>query len=108
MTTELSKEISEKEIRIEVEPEEPAEDLDPRSYDFITDDIAVDLMNTHLITPVLLALNVVYPDEYPDTLPELSLEAVEGEVTEQEVANLLDEMKTVVGCPVAYCCLFLV
>ncbi|TCD69716.1 hypothetical protein EIP91_006483 [Steccherinum ochraceum] len=70
--TELSK-LSDKEIRIEVEPEEPAEHLDP----------------------LLLALNVVYPDEYPDVLPELSLEAVEGEVTDEEEANLLDGMRTV-------------
>jgi len=70
--TELSK-LSEKEIRIEVEPEEPAEDLDP----------------------LLLALNVVYPEEYPDALPELSLEATEGEITDKEVVDLLDGMRTV-------------
>ncbi|KAH8099491.1 RWD-domain-containing protein [Cristinia sonorae] len=70
--TELSK-LSEKEIRIDVEPEEPAEDLEP----------------------LLLALNVVYPDEYPDVLPELSLEATEGELTDEEMAGLLKGMKTV-------------
>jgi len=38
---------------------------------------------------------VQYPDDYPDVLPDLSLEAVEGSVEEDEVEQLLDELRTV-------------
>lgn len=45
-----------------------------------------------------LALDVHYNDDYPEALPDLSLEAVEGDVTEDEIDELLQSMKTVVRC----------
>ena len=45
-----------------------------------------------------LALDVHYNDDYPETLPDLSLEPVEGDVTEDEIDELLQSMKTVVRC----------
>lgn len=94
ITTEPRKELSETEIRLEVEPEEPAEDVDPRACSFAW---GVRRIRSYMLPSiVLLALNVTYPDAYPDVLPELSLEAIEGEITDEEVSSLLDEMKTVV------------
>ncbi len=43
-----------------------------------------------------LTLDVKYPEEYPDALPELSLEIVDGELEEEELEQLLAEMHTVV------------
>ena len=43
-----------------------------------------------------LALDVRYPDGYPDTLPELSIEPTEGDIEEDEVEHLLGELKKVV------------
>ncbi|EKM55426.1 uncharacterized protein PHACADRAFT_195458 [Phanerochaete carnosa HHB-10118-sp] len=70
--TELSK-ISENEVRIEVEPEEVEEGIEP----------------------VKLTLDVRYPDNYPDTLPELSLEPLEGEVDDSEIEHLISELHKV-------------
>ncbi|KAF7793005.1 hypothetical protein EIP86_004110 [Pleurotus ostreatoroseus] len=70
--TELSK-LSENEIRIDVEPEDILEGDDK----------------------LKLTLDVKYSADYPDTLPELSLETVDGELEENEVDQLLTEMRTV-------------
>ena len=43
-----------------------------------------------------LTLDVRYPDDYPDALPELSIEAVEGEVDDGEIEHLLNELRSVV------------
>ena len=43
-----------------------------------------------------LALTVNYTEAYPDTAPELSLEAEEGEFDEDEGKQLLDALRTVV------------
>lgn len=67
--TELSK-ISDVEVRIEVEPEELEDGIEP----------------------VKLTLDVRYPDGYPDVLPELSLEPLEGEVDEREIQHLIEEL----------------
>lgn len=45
---------------------------------------------------VKLTLYVRYPDDYPDVLPELSIEAVEGEVDDGEIDHLLNELRSVV------------
>lgn len=45
---------------------------------------------------VKLTLDVRYPDDYPDVLPELSLEPVEGEVDDGEIDHLLGELRSVV------------
>lgn len=37
-----------------------------------------------------------YTDQYPDTLPSLSLEAVEGELDGGEIDELLAELRVVV------------
>ena len=46
---------------------------------------------------VKLVLHVVYPDEYPDTLPELSLYVLEGDLGDDEIERLITEMKTAVS-----------
>jgi hypothetical protein len=46
---------------------------------------------------VKLSLSIHYPEGYPDVLPELELEAVEGDVNEKEIEGLLDELKTSVS-----------
>lgn len=43
-----------------------------------------------------VTLNVHYGDEYPDILPTLTLEAVEGELEESEVDGLLTQLRAVV------------
>ncbi|KAI0695892.1 RWD-domain-containing protein [Cytidiella melzeri] len=70
--TELSK-ISERELRIEVEPEEAVDGHDE----------------------VKLTLDVRYPDEYPDVLPELQLEPAEGDFEDEELDRLREELQTV-------------
>lgn len=45
---------------------------------------------------VKLTLDVQYPDDYPDVLPELSLELTEGEVDDEEIEQLLGELRSVV------------
>ncbi|THH18140.1 hypothetical protein EW146_g2778 [Bondarzewia mesenterica] len=66
--------LSEREIKVDVEPE-----------DAIDGDKSL----------LKLALTVQYTNEYPDALPNLSLEADEGDLEESEVASLLDSMKAV-------------
>lgn len=68
--TELTK-ISDREIQIEVEPEEPIEN-------------APELKCT---------LNVTYPESYPDVLPDLVLEPSEGELEQGEMDSLVDQLK---------------
>jgi hypothetical protein len=45
---------------------------------------------------VKLTLRVHYTDEYPDCLPEMALQVVEGELDDQELQDLLHELHTVV------------
>ncbi|KAF9792396.1 hypothetical protein BJ322DRAFT_42744 [Thelephora terrestris] len=68
--TELTK-ISGTEIRIKVEPEEMQEGPDS----------------------IKLILNLKYPSGYPDTLPELDAEPLEGEIGEEELVGLLNGLK---------------
>ncbi|KZT11396.1 RWD-domain-containing protein [Laetiporus sulphureus 93-53] len=70
--TELTK-LSERSVRIDIEPEEPNESEDE----------------------LKLALEVQYTEGYPDVLPELSLEAVEGSIEDGEVDDLLDDLRRV-------------
>jgi hypothetical protein len=44
-----------------------------------------------------LSLTVYYTDDYPDVLPKLSLEPLEGEVDEEEINGLLDGAQAVVS-----------
>jgi len=46
---------------------------------------------------VKLTLRVHYADGYPETLPELSLDAVDGDVDDDEVTELLSELWAVVS-----------
>jgi hypothetical protein len=46
---------------------------------------------------VNLSLTVYYTDGYPDELPKLSLELLEGEIDEEEVNGLLDSAQAVVS-----------
>lgn len=48
------------------------------------------------IFAVQLTLHVLYPEQYPDTLPELSLESVDGDLEDDELTTLLGELRTVV------------
>ncbi|KIM87049.1 hypothetical protein PILCRDRAFT_95926 [Piloderma croceum F 1598] len=70
--TELSK-ISENVIEINVEPD----DIDDGTE------------------PLRLTLTVHYTDGYPDKLPDLSLEAIEGELEDDELESLLHELRTI-------------
>jgi hypothetical protein len=45
---------------------------------------------------VELTLRVHYTDDYPEELPELSLKAVDGELDDDEVTELLDKLRIVV------------
>ena len=45
---------------------------------------------------VKLVLEVHYTDDYPDTLPELSLEPLKGSIEEDEIENLLADLRRVV------------
>ena len=42
-------------------------------------------------------MTVYYTDGYPDELPKLSLELLEGEIDEEEINGLLDSAQTVVS-----------
>jgi len=53
------------------------------------------VLNT-FIHQVKLLLNVHFTDDYPDSLPEMTLEPVEGELTDEEEAALLEGMKSTV------------
>ncbi|OSD01612.1 RWD-domain-containing protein [Trametes coccinea BRFM310] len=70
--TELTK-LSEREIRITIEPDDPVDGVEP----------------------LALALDVEYTDGYPDSLPNFSLEATEGELDEAEIKHLHDELQKV-------------
>ncbi|KAH9946199.1 RWD-domain-containing protein [Epithele typhae] len=70
--TELTK-LSEREIRIDVEPDDPVEGVDE----------------------LALVFTVEYPEEYPDGLPNLSLDVEKGELDERDIQGLLDELRTV-------------
>ncbi|EJF65766.1 RWD-domain-containing protein [Dichomitus squalens] len=69
---ELTK-LSEREIQIDVEPDDPVDGIEELSLTF----------------------SVEYPDEYPDTLPKLSLEVQQGELDDAEISQLLDELQKV-------------
>lgn len=45
---------------------------------------------------VKLVLDVKYPDAYPDVLPELSINVLEGELDDDETSHLMKELQTVV------------
>lgn len=62
--------VSDDTIRIRVEPDDP-----------ITSQ------------PLITSLQVIYPPTYPDAVPDLTIEATEGELTQEETTELLDEMK---------------
>lgn len=61
-------------------------------YLVLTDGAALILLGT-----VRLALDVTYPDDYPDVLPELSLHALEGELKDGEVEQLLKDLQALVS-----------
>lgn len=42
---------------------------------------------------MITSLQVIYPPTYPDAVPDLTIEATEGELTQEETTELLDEMK---------------
>ncbi|PAV23711.1 RWD-domain-containing [Pyrrhoderma noxium] len=68
--TELTK-ISDREIEIEVEPEEPIENAQELKCTF----------------------RVTYPESYPDVLPEFALEPSEGELDTDELDSLMEQLK---------------
>ena len=53
-----------------------------------------------------LSLTVEYTDGYPDTLPLLSLEPIDGELDEAETAALIESMRAVVRPPQLFACRF--
>jgi hypothetical protein len=42
---------------------------------------------------VKLTLRVHYPEGYPDVLPDLTIEPVDGEFSEDELVSLIEDMK---------------
>lgn len=46
---------------------------------------------------VKLSLKVHYTEEYPDVLPELAMECVEGELGDAELTSLEEDLKAVVS-----------
>ncbi|KAK0483598.1 ubiquitin-conjugating enzyme/RWD-like protein [Armillaria novae-zelandiae] len=70
--TELTK-LSETDIQIDTEPDDIAEGAEP----------------------LKLSLRVHYGASYPDVLPDLSLEAVEGGLEDDEVAKLISELNDI-------------
>ncbi|KAF8504051.1 RWD-domain-containing protein [Hysterangium stoloniferum] len=70
--TELTK-FSDKEIHIIVEPDEQVDGLDE----------------------LRLLLKVKYPEGYPDNLPELTLDALDGALEEKESKELMVELQTI-------------
>jgi hypothetical protein len=46
--------------------------------------------------PVKITLKVHYTDDYPNTIPSLSLEPTETEFSEEEIDELLSELRNVV------------
>lgn len=51
---------------------------------------------------VKLTLSVHYTDDYPDTLPDVSIEAIEGDLGDDEIAGILSGLKSVVRFPAYY------
>jgi len=49
------------------------------------------------LSPVKLAMTVHYTDGYPDELPELSLQLIDGEVDEDDIRALLASAQVVVS-----------
>ena len=45
---------------------------------------------------VSLTFRVEYTDGYPDVLPKLSLEVEQGELEDEEISQLLEELRRVV------------
>jgi hypothetical protein len=45
---------------------------------------------------VKLTLTVHYTDGYPDELPDLSLDTIHGEVSEEARASLIDDLRAMV------------
>lgn len=50
-----------------------------------------------MYTLVKLSLRVVYPASYPDVLPELELEPIEGDLEPDETTKLTDQLRAVVS-----------
>ena len=50
----------------------------------------------HLVS---LTFRVEYTDGYPDVLPKLSLEVEQGELEDEEISQLLEELQRVVCAP---------
>ncbi|KAH8117414.1 RWD-domain-containing protein [Phellopilus nigrolimitatus] len=71
-STELTK-ISEREIQFDIEPEEPVEGGEE----------------------LKLTLKLVYPETYPDVLPEFTIEPTEGDLDAGERDSLIDQLNTV-------------
>ncbi|KAI0273608.1 RWD-domain-containing protein [Gloeopeniophorella convolvens] len=65
--------LSEKDIRIDIEPDNLEDGEEP----------------------IKLALTVHYTDNYPDALPDLSLEPIEGEADDDEIQSLLNSAKII-------------
>lgn len=49
------------------------------------------------IATVKIALEVHYTDDYPDALPDLAINTIEGSLRQEEVDELLNELRRVVG-----------
>jgi hypothetical protein len=51
---------------------------------------------SHNNVTVKLTLGVHYPDAYPNVVPDLTLEPVDGDFTEKELEYLVEDLKATV------------
>ena len=52
---------------------------------------------SNFLSPVRIALTVHYTDSYPDELPELSLQPIDGEADEDDIGDLIASAQAVVS-----------
>ncbi|GAA5953823.1 hypothetical protein JCM3765_000660 [Sporobolomyces pararoseus] len=76
---------------------EVLESIFPDELEVLSEDkisIRVEPENQSETNPYILNLVITYTPTYPDELPEMEIEAVEGELSEEEETFLLDGLKT--------------
>lgn len=80
-------------MQITVQPDAQESDLSEEQSAFIA---SMGLSADNKICQVVLQLDIVYPEDYPQILPEFSLTPIEGALKEQEITDLLASIRTVV------------
>lgn len=81
-------------MRLDVEPEDVVEGFETGTLHVL--EVCATCLCDLLHPTVKLTLDVRYPDEYPDVLPELELTPAEGDFDDAELDHLRSELQTVV------------